>query len=478
LTATKTKSSSRAPSQGNKSSAHPKPKKRAGSQCIVVHPYFKVAQKTSGGLKIQDSDLVDNALEETIRLAQAISLSVDHAESVGLSQKRPSTFIGKGVVDRLQTMVSGAEDSKHPVEVVVIDTQLSPIQQRNLENAIGTKVIDRTALILEIFGERARTHEGRLQVELAANEYQKSRLVRSWTHLERQRGGAGFMGGPGERQLEIDRRLLADRIKKLKGELAKVRQTREINRNSKFRQNYPIIALVGYTNAGKSTLFNKLSGANILAKDQLFATLDPTMRAIKLPGTSQGAILTDTVGFISNLPTHLVESFKATLEETQEADIILHVRDISHPHTEQQKEDVESVLKSLNINTQDENSHNIIEVWNKLDLLSDEDLITHRNISENQEKVCLCSALTGEGENRLFQAIDSYLQRSKKPFQIEVPSSNGKAISWIHQHGDVTGIESRETLMIFNVMMDPAAIDKLIKMNPKLSAREIQVRPS
>ena len=304
-------------------------------------------------------------LDEAIRLSQAIWLDVVYSEIVKLREIKPSIFFGNGFLERLQTQIVEKQ-----IDLVIVDASLSPIQQRNLEKKLKIKVIDRTALILEIFGERANTKEGNLQVELAHLTYQRSRLVRSWTHLERQRGGAGFLGGPGETQIELDRRIIDEKIVRIKKDLEKVKKTRELQRSARKKVPYPIVALVGYTNAGKSSLFNKLSKSNVFAKDLLFATLDPTMRKINLPSGKE-VILSDTVGFISDLPHELVMSFRATLEEVLSADIVVHVRDISNENSKQQAKDVYDVLHHLGLENI-ENQSNYIELWNKIDLLSEE----------------------------------------------------------------------------------------------------------
>ncbi len=397
----------------------------------------------------------EDALQEAVRLTQAINLEVIQAESIGLSTKRPSTLLGKGVIDRFAADI---EEDKEDVDLLIVNHQLSPIQQRNLEKALNTKVIDRTGLILEIFGERAQTHEGRLQVELASYEYQKSRLVRSWTHLERQRGGAGFMGGPGERQLEIDRRLIAERISKLKDDLKKVRQTRQLHRKSKKRSAFPIVALVGYTNAGKSTLFNTMTDAKVVAKDQLFATLDTTMRAVELP-SNFSIILSDTVGFITDLPTHLIEAFKATLEEINEADIILHVRDIVHSESEAQYKDVNDILESLGVELFD-NKANIIEVWNKADLLPENEYEYLANLAARQDNVVLISAEKRQNLEDLFAAIEKMAYKARQHVKITIPATDGAAIAWIHEHGKVLNHSQEEGMMTFEILFDPEDLKK------------------
>ncbi|MDD9926251.1 MAG: GTPase HflX, partial [Rhodospirillaceae bacterium] len=326
-------------------------------------------------------------MAECVSLAKAIELEVAHSETVTIARVRPSTLFGSGVVERFADLIKALE-----IDIVIVNAPLTPVQQRNLERDLHAKVIDRTGLILEIFGARARTHEGVLQVELAALSYQRSRLVRSWTHLERQRGGFGFMGGPGESQIEIDRRLIDQRISKLKRQLETVRRTRTLHRKARKKVPYPIVALVGYTNAGKSTLFNRLTGSQVFAKDLLFATLDPTMRKLDLP-SGRKIILSDTVGFISDLPTMLVAAFRATLEEVREADIIVHVRDIAHPESAEQKDDVEAVLLELGF----EDAPRTIEVLNKIDLLDAEERAAVVERARRNVAIVPLSAISGEG---------------------------------------------------------------------------------
>jgi GTPase len=373
-------------------------------------------------------------LAEAKGLAEAIDLDVVAATIVPLQQIRPAAYIGPGKVEELAAIVKAEE-----IALVVMDCALSPVQQRNLEKGFDCKVIDRTGLILEIFGQRARTKEGALQVELAHLAYQKSRLVRSWTHLERQRGGFGFLGGPGETQIETDRRLIQERMTRIERDLANVKRTRGLHRKSRRSVPYPIVSLVGYTNAGKSTLFNRLTKAEALAEDMLFATLDPTLRAVRLPSGSD-IILSDTVGFISELPTMLVEAFKATLEEVIEADIILHVRDMAHPDSEAQRSDVETVLDELGIPAHRDKP--ILEIWNKLDLLDPAQILALNNAARLRapnERPQLISALTGQGVDELLGRIEAMLARDRRVVELLLDAADGQGRNWLYEHTEVVG---------------------------------------
>jgi GTP-binding protein HflX len=399
---------------------------------------------------------VEDRLAEAVGLARAIQLDVAAAETVPLPAPRPSTLFGSGKVAELGELIAAREAG-----LTIVDHTVTPVQQRNLEKAWGCKVLDRTGLILEIFGQRALTREGRLQVEFAHLTYQKSRLVRTWTHLERQRGGYGFLGGPGEAQIETDRRLIDERVAAIRKELAVVVKTRGLHRAGRNRVPFPVVAIVGYTNAGKSTLFNRLTGAAVSAKDQVFQTLDPTMREVRLP-SGRRAILSDTVGFISDLPTTLVAAFRATLEEVVEADLVMHVRDISHPETEAQKHDVETVLADLGIAT-DGADRPLLEVWNKADRLSAAARVEAGHAMARREAPpVLVSAVTGEGIDRLRQAIDERLGAKDEVLTVEVPAAAGRLLSWLHANTDVLREETAETgAVTARFRIDPAARGKL-----------------
>jgi GTP-binding protein HflX len=385
-----------------------------------------------------------------VALAAAVELEVVIAELVPLGRPNPSTLLGSGAIERLAGRIEA-----EAITLVVVNHPLSPVQQRNLERATKAKVIDRTGLILEIFGARARTREGQLQVELAALSYQRSRLVRSWTHLERQRGGFGFLGGPGESQLELDRRLIGDRIIKIKKELEEVRRTRALHRRARERVPYPVVALVGYTNAGKSTLFNRLAGADVFAKDQLFATLDPTMRAIELP-SGRRIILSDTVGFISELPTHLVEAFRATLEEVTAADIILHVRDLAHLDSQAQRDDVHAVLRDMGIDP--DSDGRLVEVLNKIDLLDAEDRDHALAVEQRPagRSAVAVSARTGEGLERLFALLDQIMTAGREVITLAVALGDGAALAWLYGHGEVLSRRDDEGVAHLEVALEPA----------------------
>ncbi len=395
------------------------------------------ARAVNGGGTLAHS--AEDRLAESAGLVRAIQLDVVAEEIIPLPQPRPATLFGTGKVAELAALIGEREAA-----LAIVDHGLSPVQQRNLEKAWSCKVLDRTGLILEIFGQRAHTREGRLQVELAHLTYQKSRLVRTWTHLERQRGGFGFLGGPGEAQIETDRRLIDERIAAIRKELSVVVKTRGLHRAGRSRVPIPVVALVGYTNAGKSTLFNRGTGAAVSAKDQVFETLAPTMRELRLP-SGRRAILSDTVGFISDLPTQLVAAFRATLEEVVGADLVLHVRDISHPETEAQRHDVEAVLASLGIDAEAADGP-VLEVWNKADRLSDaERADAQRTIVRHGHRAVLLSARTGEGVEALLEALDRRLGADDEVLSVHIPAGHGRLLSWLHAHAEVLEEAAEET---------------------------------
>ncbi len=417
-------------------------------RCGLVHPFV-----TRGGLPERDPAL---QLEEAQSLVTALDVDLCFASQERVSKIDPGKFFGSGKADEIGMSIK-AEDAG----LVVVNAQLSPVQQRNLENFWKVKVLDRTGLILEIFGERAQTREGVLQVDLAHLTYQKSRLVRSWTHLERQRGGGGFLGGPGETQIEADRRALDDAIKRIRLQLAKVVNTRELHRASRKKVPFPVVALVGYTNAGKSTLFNKITGSDVLAKDMVFATLDPTMR-MAATASGQEIILSDTVGFISDLPTHLVAAFRATLEEVLDADLVVHVRDIAHPETAQQRQDVLDVLRNLGIGPDQEDSGGpaFIEVWNKTDLLGPDALAAAQTAAARSDDVVSLSAVSGAGFDEFLSTIDAQLFADWRQETITLGADGGRARAWLYEHK-----------LVQSEAQDEGDMELHLKWSPKLRAQ-------
>lgn len=398
------------------------------TRAAVISPVL-TSERRAAESSAASSRAAEARHEEAIGLTEAIDLDVAFAEIVSVNTPRPATLLGTGKLEEIAARVE-----EEAVEVVIIDHPLTPVQQRNLEKALKAKVLDRTGLILEIFGRRARTKEGRLQVDLAHLEYQRGRLVRSWTHLERQRGGGGFMGGPGETQIEADRRQLQERIMRLKKDLEQVRRTRDLHRAKRRKVPFPIVAIVGYTNAGKSTLFNRLTGASVMAEDMLFATLDPTLRRVQLPhGTT--IILSDTVGFISDLPTHLVAAFRATLEEVIEADLIVHLRDISDPDTAAQAMDVEAILGDLGVDAADRKR--VLEVWNKIDSLDPERRRALLEGTRASDAPLAISAITGEGISDLLALIEERISGQVVMTSIELSPERMSLLDWIYRNGEV-----------------------------------------
>ncbi|WP_372423214.1 GTPase HflX [Salinarimonas chemoclinalis] len=443
--------------------AEPEKEVASGTPTLVVGPY-PTRRRTGAEAEGPPPNPRDfgSRLEEAVGLAGAIDLRVVEALVTPLAALRPATYLGKGKVEELEGIVAA-----HEIRLVVMDCALSPVQQRNLEKEWGAKVIDRTGLILEIFGRRARTKEGTLQVELAHLNYQKSRLVRSWTHLERQRGGYGFLGGPGETQIEADRRQIQERMTRIERDLETVTRTRALHRTSRRRVPYPIIALVGYTNAGKSTLFNRMTRAEVMAENMLFATLDPTSRAIALPH-GEKAILSDTVGFISDLPTMLVAAFRATLEDVIEADVLLHVRDVSHGETQAQAEDVAHVLRGLDIDPEDRGR--LIEVWNKADLIDAEERARLEAViarMDPHERPALVSAVTGEGIEALLRVVEDRIARDRPTYAVTLDPGDGAGVNWLYEQAEIFERHDRDDRVDFVVRIAAEKEPRFLQRFPK-----------
>lgn len=418
---------------------------------LIIHPVFT-------NVPVSERGDAGQAIEEACGLAEAINLEIAEALQVNVSRMQAGYLFGKGTRENI-----GKTIERHKPDIVMVNFTLSPVQQRNLEKELNCKIIDRTGLILEIFGARAQTKEGRIQVELAQLDYQRSRLVKSWSHLERQRGGQSFVGGPGESQLELDKRILAERMASLKKDLIKVRKTRELGREAREKVPFPVVALVGYTNAGKSTLFNRLTGADVFAENLLFATLDPTLRRIELP-SGRIVILSDTVGFISDLPTHLVEAFRATLDQTQYADVILHVRDSTQSDYDAHKEEVSRIMGDLGIDY--ESDGRVFEVINKIDACDEARSNEIDRESKFHDHVLPVSAQTGEGVDHLMQVIDAFLSRNWNQLCYDIPATDGKALAWLYQHGEVLETKEDKDAMQIIVHIDPVNQNRFENLFP------------